>query len=125
MNQDLPENKPLINRVGDFQLDTLLTMTEDHYVNRVWPLAFYISRKNLAKWKMNAARALGNLGDRSYVPVLSQVLAENPDEKVRGMCAWALGRLGGSRARSALESHLPREEGLVKDEIGFTLEKVT
>ena len=125
MNQDLPENPSLMNRAGDFQLDALLTMTEDHYVNRVWPLAFYISRKNIAKWKMNAARALGNLGDRSYVPVLSQVLAENPDEKVRGMCAWALGRLGGSRAGSALESHLPREEGLVKEEIGFALEKMT
>jgi epoxyqueuosine reductase len=122
MHQALPENPSLMERSDDFRLDTLLTMTQEHYVNKVWPLAFYISRKNMAKWKMNAARALGNLGDRSYVPILATALSENPDETVRGMCAWALGRLGGSRAKTALDSRLPREDGLVKEEIERALE---
>ena len=124
MNQDLPDNPSLMERAGDFELEVLLTMSQDHYQNKVWPLAFYIPKENLAKWKMNAARAMGNLGDRKHVPVLTRVLTENPDDTVRGMCAWALGRLGGTQARSALESRLPREDGLVKEEIQRALEKM-
>jgi epoxyqueuosine reductase len=124
LNQALPENGPLTERAGDFQLDTLLTMSQEHYENRVWPLAFYIPKENIAKGKMNAARALGNLGDQSYIPVLIQALNENPDETVRGMCAWALGRLGGTRARAALESHLRKEDGLIKQELELALEKM-
>jgi epoxyqueuosine reductase len=121
MNQDLPENPSLIARADDFRLETLLTMTQEHYETKVWPLLFYISTENIAKWKMAAARALGNLGDRRHVPSLIQVLSENPDETVRGMCAWALGRLGGSLAKAALESRLPRENGPAKEEIELAL----
>jgi epoxyqueuosine reductase len=124
MNQALPDNPSLMERAADFELATLLTMDQDHYEKKVWPLAFYIPKENLAKWKMNAARAMGNLGDRTNVPVLTQVLVENPDETVRGMCAWALARLGGSRARSSLESRLPQEEGLAKKEIELALQKL-
>ena len=124
MDQDLPDNPSLMERAGDFELATLLTMDQDHYENKVWPLAFYIPKENMAKWKMNAARAMGNLGDQKYVPVLTRVLAENPDDTVRGMCAWALGRLAGSQARAALESRLPHEEGLVRKEIELALEKI-
>ncbi|MBW2090978.1 MAG: epoxyqueuosine reductase [Deltaproteobacteria bacterium] len=124
INQDLPKNQPLTDRASDFQLDVLLRMDEDHYVNKVWPLTFYISRKNIAKWQMNAARALGNLGDRFYVPVLIESLNENADETVRGMSAWALGRLGGDQAKEALEMRLPKEEGLVKEEIALALGKM-
>ncbi len=124
MHQDLPENPSLEERADDFRLDTLLTMTDDHYVNKVWPLAFYIPKENIAKWKMNAARAIGNQGDRSYIALLAKVLNETPDETVRGMCAWALGRLGGTQAKAALESRLPREDGMVKQEISLALEKL-
>ena len=124
MNQALPENSYLIERADDFQLDVLLSMTQDHYENKVWPIAFYIPKDNIAKWKMNAARALGNLGDRSHVPLLIQALTGNPDETVRGMSAWALSRLGGSQAKAALESRLPREDGMVKEEIKLALEKL-
>jgi epoxyqueuosine reductase len=44
LNQAMPENGPLIRRAPDFALSTLLTMDDKHYVNKVWPLAFYISR---------------------------------------------------------------------------------
>ncbi len=124
LNQGLPENDSLAERADDFRLDTLLTMTQDHYENKVWPLAFYISKKNIGKWKMNAARAMGNLGDMGYIPLLAEALSDNPDETVRGMCAWALGRLGGSDAGSALEARLSREDGLVKKEIEMALRQM-
>ncbi len=123
-NQDLPENPALARRASDFQLDTLLTMSQEHYENKVWPLTFYIPRENIAKWQMNAARALGNQGDRRHVPILTRVLGENPDQTVRAMCAWALGRLGGNRSRKGLESRLPREKGLVGEEIQLALDRI-
>ncbi|MCP4667574.1 MAG: epoxyqueuosine reductase [Deltaproteobacteria bacterium] len=117
MHQDLPENPELMARAPDFALTTLLTMDDDHYINKVWPLAFYISRKKAAKWQMNAARALGNLGDRDHVPALASSFVESPHDTVRAMCAWALGRLGGTRAKKALESARSKEEGAVRKEI--------
>ena len=124
LNQDLPPNETLLQRAQDFSLGTLLTMDDDHYVNRVWPLAFYISRKNLAKWQMNAARALGNQGDPDNVSLLSRSLNNSPSEMVRGMSAWSLGRLGGSRARTALEGQRSRENSPVRDEIEQALEVI-
>jgi epoxyqueuosine reductase len=125
INQELPISDPLERRAGDFRLDTLLTMTDEHYINKVWPLCFYISRKNKAKWQMNAARALGNLKDHHFVPVLAEALSGNPSEMVRGMCAWALGRIGGRPARQALEFRLKKEIGLVRQEIEMALSSET
>jgi epoxyqueuosine reductase len=122
MHQELPENLPLRARASDFDLTTLLTMDQDHYVNKVWPMVFYISRKKVDKWQMNAARALGNLGDRDNLPVLIKTFKESPHDTVRGMCAWALGRLGGGSARQALESRRGVEDGLVQEEIEKALE---
>jgi epoxyqueuosine reductase len=122
LTQALPENLSLAARAQDFALPTLLTMSEDHYVNKVWPLTFYISRKNIAKWQMNAARALGNLGDRDHVPSLARALTESAYPIVRGMCAWALGRLGGTRAKEVLETQRDREDGIVREEIEQALE---
>jgi epoxyqueuosine reductase len=122
LNQNLPENGPLMQRAPDFALDTLLTMDDKHYVNKVWPLAFYISRKKAAKWQMNAARALGNQGDPDNVPLVAQSLNDSPHEIVRGMCAWSLGRLGGARAKAALEACRLKENGLVRKEIEQALE---
>ena len=122
LNQALPENGSLMQRAPDFALSTLLTMDDKHYVDKVWPLAFYISRKKVAKWQMNAARALGNQGDPGNVPLLAQSLNDSPHEMVRGMCAWSLGQLGGARARAALEGRLSRENDLVRLEIEKALE---
>jgi epoxyqueuosine reductase len=49
----------------------------------------------------NAAVALGNSGEQAHVPVLAQAL-EDSEPLVRGHAAWALGRVGGERARHAL-----------------------
>jgi len=122
MNRALPENPSLEARAGALLPERLLGMDENHYLTRVWPLMFYISRGDMGKWQMNAARSLGNLGERGHVPLLVRSLSENPDEKVRGMCAWALGRLGGPQARQALESRRRVEEGPVRGEIASALE---
>jgi epoxyqueuosine reductase len=50
----------------------------------------------------NAAVALGNSGNRDAVPALERALL-NDEPLVRGHAAWALGRLGGSAARDALD----------------------
>jgi len=122
LNQELPPNESLIQRAQNFSLSTLLTMNEDHYVNKVWPLAFYISRKNAAKWQMNAARALGNQGDPDNVPHLVQSLNSSPHTLVRGMSAWSLDRLGGAWAKASLEVQRSREKGPVREEIEQVLE---
>ena len=123
MSQDLPENGPLMQRAPDFALETLLTMDDQHYVNQVWPLTFYISRKLAAKWQMNAARALGNRGDPEKIPLLIQSLNESPHEIVRGMSAWSLGQLGGRRARAGLEACRSVGNDLVRVEIEHALQK--
>lgn len=118
LNKNLPMDISLEKRKSDFELTKLLTMSESHYKRRVWPQFFYISKDNIAKWQMNAARALGNMGDRSNVPLLERVLEENRSEIVRGMCAWALGKLGGSKAIQILEKHRNKESSsLVRKEI--------
>jgi epoxyqueuosine reductase len=83
---------------------------------------FYMSDQDLWRWKMNVARAMGNSLDSRYVPELIRAFAENSDERVLGMIAWALGRLGGPEARAALEKALPQSEGVVKEEIIAALE---
>jgi epoxyqueuosine reductase len=50
----------------------------------------------------NAAVALGNTGNRDAVRPLVAALAD-PEPLVRGHAAWALGRLGGTTARAALD----------------------
>jgi epoxyqueuosine reductase len=122
LNQTLPPNQPLQDRAEDFDPAILLNMTQEHYESKVWPLTFYISRKDIGKWQMNAARVMGNSFDRSYVSALTKSLAKNPYEIVRGMCAWALGRLGGPDAKQALESQLPLQDGLAADEIALALQ---
>ena len=120
-NQHLPVNEPLEARAGDFRLEQLLTMTDEYYAEKIWPLCFYISRKNKAKWQMNAARAMGNSSDRDYLPYLIAALGENSAEMVRGMCAWSLGRLGGEKAKAALEARRTSDSEAVCREIEAAL----
>jgi epoxyqueuosine reductase len=120
-SRELPVNEPLEARAGDFDPAALLVMSDEHYATRVWPLCFYISRNNKAKWQMNAARVLGNIGDRDSVPLLAKALADDPSDMVRGMCAWALGRIGGGQARNLLELRRGGEDGLVREEIDLAL----
>nr|WP_274648935.1 tRNA epoxyqueuosine(34) reductase QueG [Paenibacillus humicola] len=57
----------------------------------------------------NAVIALGNFKDRSAVPALAAVLAEDPRFELRATAAWSLGRVGGAEAAEALDRALADE----------------
>ena len=84
---------------------------------------FYMSPNNLWKWKMNVARAMGNSRDDSYVPDLIRAWDENDDVRVKGMIAWALGRIGGKQAKDALGRFLAGSDGALREEIETALGK--
>jgi epoxyqueuosine reductase len=117
MRRELPLNQDLESRSGDYAPLKLLRMDQAHYQEKVWPQFFYISRGRIDRWQMNAARALGNLGDPGYIPALEKSLEESPHQNVRAMSAWALGRIGGKDAHVALEKRRGLESGLVQGEI--------
>jgi epoxyqueuosine reductase len=101
--KEKPMERSLLKRTADLQLTTLLTMSQEHYEQRVWPLLYYIRKENRKLWQRNAAVALGNQGDPNAVPHLI-IAFQDPEPLVRGHVAWALGKIGGSRARAVLET---------------------
>lgn len=115
--QELPANERVQSRAAHFDLVRLLHMDREYFKTLIWPHMFYTSGKDLWRWKMNAARVMGNSRDARYVPELIEAYRENEDPRVRGMIAWALGKLGGAEARTAIESFLADSEGLVRDEL--------
>ena len=69
----------------------------------------------------NVCVALGNIGDAAAVPALASALAEKPP-LVRMHAAWALGRIGGQDAVSALAERLQAEDDdEVREEIQSAL----
>jgi epoxyqueuosine reductase len=62
----------------------------------------------------NAIIALGNFKDRSAVPVLSDLLKQDPRPEIRATAAWAMGRIGGEEAIEALHNaQLSEQEAIV------------
>jgi epoxyqueuosine reductase len=106
---DLPVDPYLAKKASEFDFFSLLTLTDEYYECVVKPLMYNYIR-DLSVFRRNAAVALGNLGDPDSVAALAKALSD-PAEVVRAHAAWALGRIGGSRARKALESSLPGEQG--------------
>ena len=123
MRTELPVDHDLESRADDYRLHVLLGMDQEFYQEKVWPRFFYMSRSRVDRWQMNAARALGNLGDPSFVPYLERSLTESPYSNVRAMSAWSLGRIGGRNARGLLEKRLDIEDDIVASEIRSTLEE--
>jgi epoxyqueuosine reductase len=74
-------------------------LTDEYYERVVKPLMYNYIR-DLSVFRRNAAVALGNLGDPDSVAALAAALSD-PAEVVRAHAAWALSRIGGSRARKA------------------------
>jgi len=105
MNQPI---SPYLKQIASqFDMRKVLLLTEQYYQVVLRPIAYnYIRHKKY--FQRNAAIAMGNSGDRSYVPDLARAL-EDPEPLVRGYSAWALGRLGGEEARSAIEKALKVE----------------
>jgi epoxyqueuosine reductase len=116
MEKTKPMNSKLLQRAADFSLERLLTMSQEHYEQKVWPLLYYIRKENRKLWQRNAAVALGNQGDPETVPPLASSL-EDPEPLVRAHAAWALGKIGGKQAKGALEKRRKAEsdEGVKKE----------
>lgn len=58
----------------------------------------------------NAIIALAHFKDQSAVPDLIRLLKEDPRPVIRGTAAWALGRIGGLQAVTALKEAKEREQ---------------
>ncbi len=110
-NQDTP-----VTTIQDFQpresldapgLIDLLEMNEETFRKRFEGTP--ILRARWAGFVRNAAVALGNSGDDRAVEPLGQAL-QHSEAIVRGHAAWALGNLGGPRARDLLEKQMKREK---------------
>jgi epoxyqueuosine reductase len=73
----------------------------------------------------NVAVALGNLRDLRALPALEAAL-HDAEPLIRGHAAWALGRIGGSRARHMLHDALRTEcDPDVREEMTAALSEVT
>jgi epoxyqueuosine reductase len=118
-----PAHPKVATMEQDFELTKLLHMDKTYFESRIRPHMFYMSYDDVWRWKMNVARAMGNSGDSRYVPDLIRAFGEIKDERTRGMIAWALGRLGGSKARNALEDFLSKSEGPVREEVFLALDR--
>ena len=68
----------------------------------------------------NAIIALAHFKDRSAVPDLIDVLTNDPRPVMRGTVAWALGKIGGEQANTALLMALEKE---TDDEVQTEIEK--
>jgi epoxyqueuosine reductase len=121
--RELPVNKKVAAMLDDFKLVKLLHMDKAYFNNKVFPHMFYMSDQDLWRWKMNVARAMGNSRDEKFIPDFLTAFHNVNDEKVLGMIAWAMGRIGGPKARKALNDLLPGRDGLVREEILLALEK--
>lgn len=100
-----------------FSARAILAMDTEYFLKNIWPRMFYMSASDIWRWKMNAARALGNSLEPDYITDLERALRDEDDERVKCMCAWALGRIGGAAALKVLEALLPAAEGLLRNEI--------
>lgn len=81
-----------------------------------------VTERQLAR---NAAVAIGNTGDRAFVPALLRALAHRSG-LVRGHVAWALGRLGGSDARTGLTLAAATDrDAQVRDEAELALREAS
>lgn len=115
-------NSRVADKAEKFSLPRLLHMDRTYFLQQVWPHMFYMSAEDIWRWKMNAARAMGNSLNPDYVPDLIKAFEENPDERVRGMIAWALGRIGNRQAAQALQGFLKGSRDTTREEITLALE---
>ncbi|MDO8671732.1 MAG: HEAT repeat domain-containing protein [Dehalococcoidia bacterium] len=105
----LPVDPYLAKKAREFDLNKMLNATDGYVANVLSPILHrYIGQKSLLQ--RNAAIALGNMGNADAIPHLASAL-DDPEEVVRGHAAWALGRIGGKRAKDILELRLIGETG--------------
>lgn len=107
--------QPLREKIETLDLLELLEMSEEDFRSRF--RGSPILRAKRVGLQRNACVALGNLADAVAVPALRRSLC-NGETLVRGHAAWALGRIGTSEARAALEqASLAEVDSWVRREI--------
>ena len=112
----LPKDEFIERIAPDITLPNILKMEGSFYEKRIQPIMYNYIR-DLRLFRRNAAIAMGNSGDESYIPALAEAMSEQ-DETVRGYIAWALGKIGGQEAKQILETRMEIEtDPKVKDEI--------
>jgi len=98
-----------------------LLLGDKNYYKKVLPS--FVLEMDISALRRNVALALGNIGDPIAVPALVKSLSHS-ESKVRSYAAWALGRIGGKRARNALARSLNSETNSeVQEEIKVALQK--
>ena len=74
----------------------------------------------------NAIMALAHFKDPDSVDLIKELLEKDARPVIRATAAWALGKIGGLSAKSALMDSLATEkEKLVVDEINDALEHLS
>ncbi len=124
MSQQLAVNEKVAAKAEHFELSRLLHMNREYFESFVWPHMFYTAPQDIWRWHMNVARAMGNSLDTAYVLDLERALGENPDPRVKRMCAWSLGRIGGSRAEAALNRLRREAPGELQREASEALQRM-
>jgi epoxyqueuosine reductase len=124
ISQELPPNEKVVLKSFNFDLIKLLHMDKEFFETRIWPHMFYMSFKDIWRWKMNVARVMGNSLDSKYVPELIRSFNENDDYRIQSMAAWALGKIGGEEAKTALKKFLINSKDTVREEIDFSLSSI-
>jgi len=105
---------------ASLDLAALVTIDRETYVERF--RGSPMKRAKQEGLQRNAAIAMGNRGDRRYVPALIHAL-DDPSTVVRRHAAWALARVGGAQALRALASARRAEtEPAVQREIDAALQ---
>jgi len=120
----LKKYKPEYGYIGSkIPLIPLLQITEEEFQSY---FAYnQIAMRPKEAIKRNAILALGNISDPRAVVPLIKVLQEDDNPMVRGHTAWALGKIGGKKAKSALEKALNlEEEREVREEIANALRMI-
>jgi epoxyqueuosine reductase len=114
--------KPKYGFIGSkIPLIPLLQITEEEFQNY---FAYnQIAMRSREAIKRNAVLALGNIGDTKSIVPLIRTLQEDNSSIVRGHTSWALGKIGGKKAKFTLEKALKSEEDSeVREEIINALE---
>lgn len=88
-------------------------------------LPFHVYKYGIEYIRRNVIVALGNAKDPAAVEALSRGLAALSD-KARGLCAWALGEIGGREAEACLAEAAQKEmKAEVQKEISMALNKLS
>ena len=88
------------------ELIPLLSLTEEQFRERFRRSP--IRRAKRRGFLRNVCVALGNIGDPQAIPALIGALHDQ-EPLIRGHAAWALGRIGGTATKQALEEALSNE----------------